>query len=68
MEVECWILVACPENSLIESKVCHSLQYVISSERPEHYLGLLQTDHHPVRALHRVATRTRMDGEVRIGL
>ena len=29
MEVECFVLVACPENTLIDSKVCFSVAYML---------------------------------------
>lgn len=46
MEIECFVLVACPENSLIDAKVFQGILTV--SENIERLPGFLSTDNHTV--------------------
>ena len=62
-EIECFVLVACPENSIVESKVDDRLfthRYLITDE----YLGIRQTDRHALRIGTRPAAGNHVDREV----
>lgn len=68
LEIECWVLVACPENSMVESKV--RLRFILCYIIGHHVLtvgmneGVLKAHRHTFRAGDRSTIRTKLDGEV----
>lgn len=56
MEIECFVLIACPENSIIDSKVCvqHLVRRVGDELRCGTISGFSATYHHSIRAWPRV--------------
>jgi Putative diphthamide synthesis protein len=63
MEIECFVLVACPENSLIDAKV--SIKKVLGL-LTSHYLhsGLFPTDRDSFRARDCVEGGSQLDGPI----
>ena len=47
MEIECFVLVACPENSVIDAKVCIGGKF-LPIECPNALSGILQANHHAI--------------------
>jgi diphthamide biosynthesis protein 2 len=45
-EIECFVLVACPENSVVESKVCYTVDDI--SILAHHPVGILSADRYSI--------------------
>jgi diphthamide biosynthesis protein 2 len=66
MEIECFVIVACPENSIVESKVSQPtlVNGELSSQFTHTLSGILQTYRHTIRARDCVTARAKLDGTI----